>query len=128
MNIFNPRGFLQLGGALLIVIGTFGFIGILGPTPARSIFGSVWYFENTENVVYTLIGVVAIIATFIFPPMLQRYIVLALGVAGLIAGLYGFVNPNLFGVNLETPADSIFLLLVGSWALYAVYGNVVGRR
>lgn len=127
MNIFNVKGFLQLCGVVLIILGIFGFIGILGSTSARSIFDTVWYFDNTESILYVLIGVIAILATFLFPPMLQRYLVILAGVVAVLGGLYSFVNQDLFGMTLQVPADSVFLLVLGAWALYAVYGNAIGK-
>jgi ABC-type Fe3+-siderophore transport system permease subunit len=45
----NPKQFLTIGGAVLLLVGILGFIGIIGPD-ANSIFGSAWYFDNAENI------------------------------------------------------------------------------
>lgn len=127
MNIFSVKGFLQFLGVVLIVMGTFGFIGILGPTASRSIFGTVWVFDNSESIAVTLLGVISIFATFLFPPMQQRYLVILIGIGTVLLGLYTFVNTTLLGAVFEIPADTIFLLAIGVWALYTVYGNAIGR-
>jgi hypothetical protein len=36
----NPRQFLIVGGAVLVLVGVLGFVGVIGPTPSDSIFGA----------------------------------------------------------------------------------------
>lgn len=124
MNIFTPKGFLQVGGIILVVIGILGYIGVIGPTADRSLFGSFWWFDNPENVAHALLGVAGLFAAFLFPPMWQRYLVMLLGIVGVLVGLYNFMGNNtmLLGANLESPADLVLHLVVGAWALYAVFG------
>lgn len=123
MNIFSPKGFLQVGGAVLVLLGVLGFVGVIGPTPSQSIFGSFWWFDNPENVAHTVLGVAGLVAAFVFPAVWQRYLVILLGVVAVLVGLYNFVSPTLLGANLESPADLVLHLVVGAWALYAVFGS-----
>lgn len=123
MNIFSPKGFLQVGGAVLVLLGVLGFVGVIGPTPSQSIFGSFWWFDNPENVAHTVLGVAGLVAAFVFPAVWQRYLVILLGVIAVLVGLYNFVSPTLLGANLESPADLVLHLVVGAWALYAVFGS-----
>lgn len=116
----NPKQFLLVGGIALLVLGVGGFAGVLGPTPAQSIFGAMWYFDNAENLAHTVLGVAGLAALFIFPALLQKYLVALLGVLGVAVGLYSLVGSSmLLGANLENPADTILHLVVGAWALYA---------
>jgi len=123
MNIFSPKGFLLVGGAVLLVVGLLGFFGILiGPTPAQSIFGSAWYFDNAENLAHTVLGIAGLAAAFIFPAMWQKWLVILLGVVGVVVGIYSLLGQSmLLGANLENPADSILHLAVGAWALAAAF-------
>lgn len=121
-DLFTPRGFLTLGGAALVALGVLGFF-IIGPTPEKSIFGSFWWFDNGENIAHLVLGVAGLGALFIFPALWQRYLVLALGVLGIVVGLYSLVvSPTLSVSNLENPADTLLHLVVGAWALAAGSG------
>ena len=116
----NPKQFLMIGGAVLVLVGVLGFIGVLGPTADKSIFGATWWFDNSENWAHLLLGVVGIIAAFVLPMMLRKQLVLVLGVVGLLVGVYSLLVSNAFlGANLENPADTILHLVVGGWALWA---------
>ena len=122
----NPKQFLTIGGAILLVLGLVGFLGILNQNTVP-----FFWLDNGENIGHTALGVVALAAVFI--PGLNKalepfykWIVIAVGIIALFFGLYGFLvagsteNFNTFGVaNLENPADSILHLVVGLWALWA---------
>ncbi len=115
----NPKQFLQIGGVVLVLVGILGFVGVIGPT-SDSLFGEAWWFDNGENWAHLLLGVVGIIASFLFPAGAQKILVLILGVVGVLIGLYSLVNPgNFLGANLENPADTLLHILVGAWALWA---------
>jgi hypothetical protein len=115
----NPRQFLIVGGAVLLVVGILGFVGVIGPTADDSIFGDPWWFDNGENWAHTVLGVVGIIAGFAFPAGAQRGLVLLLGVIGVLVGLYSIFEQRFLGSNLENPADTLLHLAVGAWALFA---------
>jgi hypothetical protein len=116
----NPKQFLTIGGAALLLLGILGFIGIIGPTASQSIFGSTWWFDNGENWAHTILGIAGLAAVFVLPAMYQRYLVILLGIIGVLVGLYSLViSPSFLGANLENPADSLLHLVVGGWALWA---------
>lgn len=118
----NPKQFLLVGGAVLFLIGILGFIGVIGPTPAKSLFGANWYFDNPENIAHTVLGVAGLAAAFVFPVVWQKWLVILLGVIAVVVGLYSLIgNSMLFGANLENPADSILHLGVGAWAFLAAF-------
>lgn len=120
MNILTPKGFLQIGGIILVVVGILGFIGILGPTEDSSLFGSFWWFDNAENWAHTVLGIVALAAAYGLKDMnTQKSLVMIVGIVGILVGIYGFLSTNLLGANLENPADNILHLVVGAWALSA---------
>ena len=120
-NFLTPRGFLSLGGVVLLAVGILGFIGVLGPTPDRSIFGDMWWFDNAENVAHTVLGIVALLAvTMMKDAGMHKMLVLAVGAFALLVGLYNLGGEvTLAGANLESPADTILHLVVGVWGLYA---------
>lgn len=115
----NPKQFLQIGGAVLLLVGILGFAGIIGPDAASSIFGANWYFDNAENWAHLVLGVVAILASFSLSAELQKPLVLVLGVVGVLVGIYSIFWPTFLGANLENPADTLLHLFVGAWALFA---------
>jgi len=118
----NPKQFLLVGGAVLLLIGLLGYFGVIGPTPEKSIFGATWYFDNAENLAHTVLGIAGLAAAFIFPAMWQKWLTILLGVVGIVVGLYSLLgNSMLLGANLENPADSILHLAVGAWAFLAIY-------
>lgn len=119
----NPKQFLTIGGAVLLLVGILGFIGIIGPD-ANSIFGSAWYFDNAENIAHTILGIAGLASLFILPALYQKYLVIVLGIVGLFFGVYSLMGPvtegvNFMGAQLQNPADTILHLAVGAWALFA---------
>ncbi|TSC63794.1 MAG: hypothetical protein G01um1014106_389 [Parcubacteria group bacterium Gr01-1014_106] len=120
MNFLTPKGFLQVGGIVLIVVGLAGFFGIIGPAPDSSLFGEAWWFDNVENWAHLVIGVVGVIAAFMLTdPNMQRQLVMVLGIVALAVGVVNFFTTSFLGANLESPADLILHLVVGAWALAA---------
>jgi hypothetical protein len=120
MGLFTSKGFLQIGGVILLLVGLLGYFGILiGPTPAQSIVGEAWYFDNAENLAHTVLGVVGIAAAFVLGAGMQRTLVMILGVVGILVAAYNLISPTLLGAALQVPADTILHAVVGAWALYA---------
>jgi uncharacterized membrane protein HdeD (DUF308 family) len=125
----NAKQFLMIGGIILLVIGVIGFIpGIIGPTPSQSIFGDTWFFDNGQNWAHTILGIVALIASFTAPTMVQKWFVVLLGIVGIVVGVYSFFNPVLLGSMLQNPADSILYIVLGVWALMAGFMTKVSGR
>jgi len=120
-NFLTPRGFLSLGGVVLLAVGILGFIGVLGPTPDRSIFGDMWWFDNAENVAHTVLGIVALLAvTMMKDAGMHKMLVLAVGAFALLVGLYNLGGEvTLAGATLQNPMDTVLHLVVGVWGLYA---------
>ena len=116
----NPKQFLQIGGVVLILVGVLGFLGVIGPTPDKSIFGANWYFDNRENAAHTILGVVAILAAFALKSHAQQKgLVMLVGVLALFFAVYNVFSTKFLGANLESPLDLILHLLVGAWAIWA---------
>ena len=119
----NPKQFLQIGGAILLVLGLVGFAGLF------STKGSFFWLDNGENVAHTGLGIIAIAASFLLKDaQMQKWLVAAVGVVALFFTIYGFAvagdtsGANTFGLaNLESPADDILHLVVGVWALVAAF-------
>lgn len=127
-NLFTPKGFLTYGGAVLLLLGIVGFVGIF----TESAYPAFW-LDNGENVAHTALGIIALAIVFVpgLNTMLEpyyRWIVILLGIVALFFAGYGFLvagdssMANTFGLaNLENPADNILHLVVGAWALYAAW-------
>lgn len=120
----NPKSFLQIGGAVLLLVGILGFVGVIGLTPEKSIFGSAWWFDGGENWAHFVLGVVGLLASFVLGAGYQRLLVRILGWVGILVGLYSlFISSNFLGVNLENPLDTLLHLVVGVWALMSARGG-----
>ena len=117
----NPKQFLQIGGGILLLLGIVGYAGVFNDTK------SFFYLDNGENIAHTVLGVVAIGASFLLKdPMLQKWLVAIVGITALAATVVGFLvagnaAPNLSVANLESPADDVLHLVVGVWALAAAF-------
>jgi uncharacterized membrane protein HdeD (DUF308 family) len=122
-----PRLFLIYGGAVLLLLGIVGYLGVFTEpnTPG-------FWLDSGENLAHTFLGIVALAAVFV--PGLNtalkpyyRAIVALVGVIALFFAVYGFLSasgaePNTFGVaNLENPADNLLHLVVGIVALVAAW-------
>lgn len=123
----NPKQFLQIGGGVLVLVAILGFVGVIGPTADDSILGNAWWFDNAENWAHLVLGLVAILASFVLPATAQKPLVLLVGAVGILVGLYSlFVSETLLGANLENPADTVLHLVVGVWALWAGMNKKAG--
>lgn len=118
-DLFKVRTFLTVGGVALLALGVLGYLGVIGPTPEKSLFGAAWWFDNGENLAHTVLGVAGLASLYVLSTKLQTYLVGLLGVLGVVVGLYSLVvSTSLLGANLENPADSLLHLVVGGWALW----------
>ncbi|MBI5644837.1 hypothetical protein HY970_01950 [Candidatus Kaiserbacteria bacterium] len=120
MALINPRAFLQIGGAVLVLVAILGYVGVIGPTSEQSLFGGAWYFDNVENIAHLVLGLVALAAAFVLPGSLQKPLVIVVGVVAVLAGLWSLlVSTSLLGAGLENPADTVLHLVVGAWAIWS---------
>ncbi len=135
MNPLNPRGFLLAGGIILVLVAVLGYMGLIGPTPEQSLFGSLWYFTDLENLAHLVFGVVALAAYYLLKDeMLTKWLVILVGVVAALAVVTGFMvgasaspNATLAGIpgNLENPMDTVLHIVVAVWAFYA---GLVGSK
>jgi hypothetical protein len=119
----HAKQFLTYGGAVLVLVGILGFIGIIGPTAGQSIFGETWWFDNAENWAHLVLGLVAIAAAFTLSSKLQKPLVMGVGVIALFFSVYNVFSTMFLGANLESPADLVLHLVVGAWALWSAKGS-----
>lgn len=120
----NPKQFLLLAGGVLILVAILGFVGVIGPTPEKSVFGPAWWFDNGENWAHLIVGIAGLLAVFFLPGNLKKTLVILLGVVSILVGLYSLIiSTSLFGANLQNPLDTILHLAVGAWALLAARGK-----
>jgi hypothetical protein len=125
----NPKQFLQIGGVVLLLVGILGFIGVIGPTEEDSIFGATWWFDNGENWAHTLLGIAALLASFVLPAAGQRGLVFLVGLLGIYFGIYNLFTEDFLGTNLEQHADTLLHFVVGGSALFAAgYNKVAPTR
>jgi hypothetical protein len=126
-SLFTPRGFLIVGGAVLLLLGLLGFVILKDPSM------SFFWLDTSENIAHTVLGIVALAAVFV--PGLNdalapyyRWLVILVGVIALFFGVYGFLlpagsaaAPNTFGLaNLEL-GDNLLHLVVAAWAFVAAF-------
>lgn len=119
----NPKSFLTIGGVVLVLVAILGFIGVIGPTAEKSIFGDSWWFDNGENWAHLVIGAIALICAYTVGAAGQKMLVTLVGILALLVGVIGFFGPNFLGSNLENPADNILHIVIGLWALLSMGGK-----
>lgn len=129
-SVLTPKGFLTVGGVILVLIGVLGYINVIGPTPQQSIFGDFWWFDNAENVAHLVLGIVALAAAYLLKDAgLQRMLVWLVAVIALLVAAYNLMGSvNLLGANLESPADLVLHLVVGVWAVLAAMSKPSAAR
>ena len=125
--LFTPKGFLMVGGAVLLIVGVAGFFVLNNPSL------SFFWLDNSENVAHTALGIVALAAVYVpgLNSMLApyyRWIVILVGLIALFFGVYGFIvpagsptAPNTFSLaNLEL-GDNLLHLAIAAWAFLAAF-------
>lgn len=120
-SILTPRGFLNVGGIVLVLLGLLGYV-VIGPTAQQSVFGDFWWFDSVENIAHLVLGVVALLLVYVLKDAsLQKWVTVLVGALALVVGLLNFQGNNymVVGANLESPADLVLHLAVGVWGLYA---------
>ncbi len=124
---FTPKGFLIVGGAVLVLFGALGFF-VLNDSA-----DSFLWLDPAENVAHIAFGLIALAVVFVpglkdtLAPHL-RSIAILLGMTALFFGAYGLLlpggtpaAPNTFGLaNLEM-GDNVLHLLLAAWAFSAVF-------
>jgi len=127
-NIFTPRGFLQFAALVLFIAGLLSFVFRNGVLP---IAGEFWWFDVVEGYVHLFVAMVALLGSLVLSDKHARWLVLLIGIGAILTGLFGLFLPNgpigtlnTFGLaNLESPADNVFHLGGGIWALYVFYAS-----
>ncbi len=132
LNLLTPRGFLLIGGTILVILGLAGMV-FLGPTMEASLLGEFFWLDNTENIAHLVLGVVALGAYyFLKDDKMLKYLVGAVGVVGVVVAVLGFMNmgaaiPNVGVAHLENPSDNVLHLVVGAWALWVSFGKMMAK-
>lgn len=127
----NSTMFLRIGGAVLLIVGLVGYIGVLNSVDFFSL-------DAGENLAHTALGIIGLAAGFgLKDRMIHRGLTAVVGITALIFGLLGwflpsggaltngaFANPNFLGLaNLESPSDNLLHLFVAAWAIWAMMGD-----
>jgi len=125
--LFTPKGFLMVGGVVLLLVGVLGFFILNNPSL------SFFWLDNSENYAHVGLGVIALAALYVpgLNSMLApyyRWIVILVGLIALFFGVYGFIlpagspaAPNTFGLaNLEL-GDNLLHLVIAAWAFLAAF-------
>lgn len=138
MNVLSPKGFLLWGGIILVLLAVLGSVGILGNSVDRSVLGSFFWLDDTENILHLLFGVVALAAYFLLKDeKMQAWLVALVALIALLAAVVGFMNAGNtvdntsvfgFGTNLENPSDDILHLVVALWAGFAAYKGLMVKN
>jgi hypothetical protein len=111
------KQFLILTGIAGVLLGVLGYVGIIGPTHDHSIFGHAWFFNDIENGVHLLYGVLALVFAFLLPKSAQPIPVIAVAILGLYFAAYNLFRTNLLGADLQRPLDILLHATAGIWAI-----------
>jgi hypothetical protein len=126
-GFFTPKGFLTWGGAVLVLLGIVGFLGIFSQQNVPA-----FWLDSGENVAHLALGIVALAIVFVpglntaFAPY-YRWVVILVGLIALFFAVYGVIQasaaePNTFGLaNLENPSDNLLHIVVAVWAFYSAW-------
>ena len=126
MNPLTPRGFLMVGGVVLVALGVLGMF-LLGPTPGQSLLGEFFWLDDVENYAHLILGIVALAAYYLLKDeSLAKWLIALVGVIALVATVLGFMNsgapvPNLGVTHMEEISDNVLHLVVAIWAFYAAF-------
>ena len=116
----SPKLFLQIGGAIFLVLGLIGFI-------APTLFGDLIVLSDTQNIVHVVLGIGALILGSIeWAGVEKRWTALALALIALFYGIMGFIwseNPfNVTGLtDFEDPVDNVLYILIAIWGFATLF-------
>lgn len=113
----TPKQFLKTCGVLFITLALLGLLHVLGPSADTSIFGSMLWFDVVEIWIYLVIGIGAVLSSFLLDFRVQKIVAISLGIFSIALGIYSIFRERLFALNLESPADTFLLFVIGIWAL-----------
>ena len=112
------KQFLMWVGWILLVLGVLGYV-------LPNIWGASLNFSAGENLSHLLLGLVTLaVAYWAKDADLKRWYVILIGVLALYYATFGWlVSPNYYGYATLEQTDNIIHILIGVWALWAVWGN-----
>lgn len=121
----TPRFYLAFTGCLLLLLGILGYVGIVGPLSNDSIFGTNWWVDNGQSIVYIVVGLMSLLSAFVLrQPMIRKFIAFTIGGLLVCVGLLGIIVMRRHGMlnagiaHLENPAETILHLVLGLWAVW----------
>jgi CHASE2 domain-containing sensor protein len=118
--MMTPYHYLKFGGLLLIILAVLGGAGILGPTATQSVFGTAWWLDYSEIIIYLVLGIVDVIVANKARSLYQYRMVTILGFLSLLmAGHTYIVGGQVVWAEFQIPGDLIFFIVFGVWGVAA---------
>lgn len=116
--------FLKRVGLVFLACSLLGFMA-LGPVANNSLLNQYFSFDVNQNLVHLVLGLLSLVIFWKGSTTVQRYTAALIGVLAIIATAYSiyrydFPAPNALFVNISTPWESLFYLVIGLWALWVV--------
>jgi hypothetical protein len=121
------RIFLATYGIAMLVIALLGYVGLLGPTSARSIFHQFWWYTQDMSLAYGIIGLIALVGAYFFSYFFQLILVLLVSLPGLAAGLL-FISQVSLAAQANTSAGDALLHLAQGVGVLLVLDELFLRK
>lgn len=127
-NFVRPRYFLLLAGAVLVLMGLSGVVGLLALISRASVFNPPYWI----NWVHLTFGIVVVTIALAGGRVLQNVMTLAAAFIGITLGLSGLLfgpyAANVYSIpELADPSDHLAHLAVGLLALWAWWNRKVAH-
>jgi hypothetical protein len=120
MKIFNPKNLLLFAGTGAVILSLLGYLGILGPTPERSIFGEFWWLDNNQNTLHFVAGLGSIISAMLLSKPRQEGVVWFLSIISIIWAIYSFIANHLLVGSPLNSIEEILYFTMGNLGIFVL--------
>jgi ABC-type Mn2+/Zn2+ transport system permease subunit len=122
------KRFLIILGIGAVLYSLAGFFHVIGPDAAHSIFGKMWWLDNTENWTHLIAGVVSLVFAFYFSDIAQEIFAWIMSFLSIGVSVYSIIAPYLLNRSIEDPVEQVIYFTAGNIAIWSMLYQMQKQR